>query len=166
MGRRRPRMTGPTVRFPSAATFFLSALTQPPVDKSFALNMRRLLPLFSLLLLAVWLPATQHCVLDAAGVVSKACSDDSSAGEAHAKDACTTVEGTAYKASTGTLKISAPDLTAVLAYLGLQLAPAAAPLPSVMVPAGALDRPRDWVSTWQFVQRAAPSPRAPSLTLA
>ena len=128
--------------------------------------MRRLLPLLSLLLLAVWLPATQHCVLDAAGVITKSCSDNPGVGENHAKDACVTVESSAYKASADTLKVSAPDLVAVICFLCLQREPAATPPPSVILPAGSLDRPRDWVSTWQFVQRAAPSPRAPSLTLA
>jgi len=135
-------------------------------NKSSALNMRRLLPLFSLLLLAVWLPATQHCVLDAAGLITKACSDTSEAGQNHAKDACATVESSAYKAAAETLKVSAPDLIAAVCYLCLQLEPMASPPPSVILPAGSLDRPLAWVSTWQFVQRAAPSPRAPSLTLA
>ena len=124
--------------------------------------MRRLLPLLSLLLLSAWVPATQHCVLDAAGVITKSCSDNPGVGESHAKDACATVESSAYKASADTLKVSAPDLVAIVSTLCLQLEPAASPPP----PAGSLDRPLEWVSTWQFVQRAAPSPRAPSLTLA
>ena len=128
--------------------------------------MRRLLPLLSLLLLAVWLPATQHCVLDAAGVFTKSCSDNPGVGENHAKDACATVESSAYKASADTLKVSAPGLVAVLCSLCVPLEHAASPPPSVILPAGSLDRPRDWVSTWQFAQRAAPSPRAPSRPLA
>jgi hypothetical protein len=128
--------------------------------------MRRALPFFCLLLLAAWLPATQHCVLDAAGLITKACADVSNVDQDHAKDACTTVEVAAYKTSTSTLKVSAPDLATCVCQLCLHLSARAVPATSVLLPARALDRPRDWVATWQFVRRAAPLPRAPSLTLA
>jgi hypothetical protein len=127
--------------------------------------MRRLLPLLSLLLLAIWLPATEHCALEAAGILTETCPDGCSntPGE---KDGCDTVETGAYKLSGDTLKVPAPDLFVCLCHICshiVQFELTRDLLPSAGV---AFERPQDWVSSWNFVRRAAPPSRAPSLLCA
>ena len=127
--------------------------------------MRRLLPLLSLLLLATWLPATEHCALEAAGLLAETCPDGcaTTSGE---KDGCDTVENGAYKLSGNTLKIPAPDLFVGACHFCFQQIQLDA-MGELVPPSGALfERPTDWVSTWQFVRRAAPPSRAPTLLCA
>lgn len=113
------------------------------------------------LLLAVWLPATLHCAMESAGVLtshSTACCSD---GQTCADDNCGVLETGAYRSGGASAQVAAPDLLACVCLLCPPLVPIAtseSPLaPSVV------DRPLDWVPVWRFVQRAAPSPRAPSL---
>lgn len=127
--------------------------------------MRRFLPLLSLLLLATWLPATEHCALEAAGFFAETCPDGcaSTPGE---KDGCDTVENGAYKLSGDTLKVPAPDLFVCVCQLCLHQIQLDATR-ELVPPSGALfERPHDWVSSWQFVRRAAPPSRAPTLLCA
>jgi hypothetical protein len=124
--------------------------------------MRRLLPFLSLLLLAAWLPAAEHCALEAMGVFGKTCSDNCVPGQPCSKDGCGTVETGAYKASVDTLKAPLPDLLACVCYLCSHLVLSDAARVSVILPGESFDRPRDWASTWQFVRRAAPLSRAPT----
>lgn len=128
--------------------------------------MHRLFQVVSLLLIAVWLPATQHCALEAVGLVAKTCSDNCVTGESSPSDGCGTVEDGAYKSSLGLVKVPVP---AVLAHVGYLCAFLAQPEPrgvTIISPRESFDRPRDWVSTWQFVRRAAPPSRAPTLLCA
>ena len=124
--------------------------------------------LFAVVVMAVWLFATQHCGLEAAGlfadhdeaVEGSSCCSTSGGCE---NDGCATVEEGDYRPDQSALVISAPVLSVdaflVLSDLmSLQRLQAEIPLPC-----DAFERPRDWVTTWQFVQRAALSPRAPSL---
>lgn len=128
--------------------------------------MRRLRPFFSLLLVAFWLPATQHCAMEATGLFAQTCSDNCATGASGARDGCGTVESGAYKPSVDTLKVPTPALLACASYLhSFLVSLAAAPTP-VILPAESFDRPRDWVSTWQFVRRAAPPSRAPTFLCA
>lgn len=59
-------------------------------------------------------------------------------------------------------KVLAPDLAFCLCYICSQLV-----RPDLLDDSALLvsdpERPLDWVSTWQFVRRAAPLSRAPSL---
>ena len=123
--------------------------------------MRRLLPLFSLLVLAVWLPVTEHCALEATGLIPKTCTDESTPGRP-CKDGCDTVESGLYKPSADTLKILPADLLARGCHFCLQLIPLDAAREIAPVSGASFELPQDWVSTWHFVRRAAPSPRAPS----
>ena len=127
--------------------------------------MRRLLPLLSLLLLATWLPATEHCALEAAGFLAETCPDGCAATPGE-KDSCDTVENGAYKLSGDTLKVPAPDLfTCACNFCWIQIQLDAKR--ELVPPSGALfERPHDWVSSWQFVRRAAPPSRAPTLLCA
>lgn len=127
--------------------------------------MRRLLPLLSLLLLATWLPATEHCALEAAGLLAETCPDGCAATPG-GKDGCDTVENGGYKLSGDTLKVPAPDLficACNFCWIQIQLDATRELVP----PSGALyERPHDWVASWQFVRRAAPPSRAPTLLCA
>lgn len=128
--------------------------------------MRRLVPLFSLLLAVFWLPATEHCALEAMGLFGNTCADNCAPGQPCSKDDCGTVESGAYKPSVDTLKAPLPDLLACVCFLCSHLIQSDAARAPAILPGESFDRPRDWVSTWHFVRRAAPSPRAPSLSLA
>lgn len=113
---------------------------------------------------AVWLLATQHCGLEAAGMwgsnvhAANCCPN----GEGCTSDGCNVVEQGAYKPASDTLKVSTPDLFACVCLLcastSLDLSEG---LEALLPPSR--ERPSDWAHTWQFVQRAALSPRAPSL---
>ena len=128
--------------------------------------MRRFSSFLVYLTLALWLPATQHCALEAAGLVSVTCNDCSSADHCGGKDGCSTVESGGYKPAVDALKALAPDLIICASYFCSQLVLFQAERALATLPRKTADRPRDWVPTWNFVRRAAPSPRAPSLSLA
>lgn len=119
----------------------------------------------ALLLLALWLPATQHCVFGAAldWEVERSgttCHHDESGTH---EDVCTMVEGGDYLAGATLAHVPAPNLTtlACLACLHAQLLAEAPPLAP---PAWAKNSPDEWVPRWAFVARAALPARAPTLT--
>ena len=125
--------------------------------------MRRLYRLFSLLLLAVWLPATLHCNLEAAGLVNRQCTDGCPAEAGQARDGCGVVETGLYKADSDFVKAPAPDLRANDLSLCAQLIQSLAfPEPTIRPAGPAFVRPPGWVTMWNFVRRAAPPSRAPS----
>ena len=128
--------------------------------------MRRLLPFLSLLLLALWLPATEHCDLEAMGLFGTTCSDNCTPGKQCANDHCGAVESGDYRHSVDTLKAPMPDLLACACYLCSHLVNLEAARALVILPGESFDRPRDWIATWHFVRRAAPAPRAPSAVIA
>lgn len=120
------------------------------------------------LVVAFWLLATQHCGLEAAGVLEAHAPEPAPVccpgGDAHcAHDGCELVEGGGINLSP-TAKAPQPALTLCLCLLGAS-AEAPAPEPP-RVRGEEFGRPLEWIATWQFVQRAALSPRAPSLVLA
>jgi hypothetical protein len=117
-------------------------------------------------LLALWLPATMHCRLEAAGFLPShdACAaGQSGGGSTDCKDdACPTVEEALFKDSTPAPAIAAPaechhlgDLTLLLASLTRFEEPALSSVPHASPPEVRV--------AWQFVTRAAPPARAPSL---
>jgi len=132
--------------------------------------MRRVFSIFSLLLLAVWLPATQHCALEAVGLIGDAHAAVGDFGccenQPGSADGCAMLEGGLYKPATDTLKAPAPELVARVSDLLRQRIAREAPAVSVGVSREQLQLPRDWVVTWQFVRRAAPPARAPSVVVA
>lgn len=117
--------------------------------------------------LALWLPATQHCGLEAAGLISGEAQHAAPAqccntSDRCSHDGCNVVESGVIKPVSEASKVLAPDLSLCLCYVCLQL------VRSDLLDDSALlvsepARPLDWVSTWQFVRRAAPLARAPSL---
>lgn len=120
-------------------------------------------------LLAFWLLATQHCGLEAAGLFDS--HGDQPAGCCQATDGCRgdgcrAIEGGEFRPDGSSVKIATPQLTACLCLACGSFALHAPEFELAATPTEILERPRDWVSTWHFVQRAALSPRAPSAILA
>lgn len=125
----------------------------------------------SLLLVAFWFLATQHCVLEAAELFSDdhasasagCCSKQAAGCE---KDGCKAVEDGQYRAGAGAVKTGAPDAlpqgSLLCAHLRLALAESD-PRPTEksrwhMAP--------DWVPAWQFERRAAAPAHAPDPLIA
>ncbi len=124
----------------------------------------------AVLLLGLWLPATLHCDLEAAGLdplfhcaedVAAAPADGCCKSSPAARDACDVVEGAAFKPAPDTATLPPPALRPDL--LALVLPPPARDL--APPPAALTDRavaPPEVARTWHFVARAAPPSRAPS----
>lgn len=116
--------------------------------------------------LAFWLVATQHCGLEAAGVFGAHAEEElagcCTTGGGCVTDECGTVEDGNYRSDNTVRAMAAPQLTvcAVLTRCRITVPPRGA-LPAVG--RGHFEPRLDWIPTWQFVRRAALSPRAPSL---
>lgn len=104
---------------------------------------------------------TQHCRLEALGFAVQQC--DHAASGSCATDDCSALEGGSYKLGAAKIAITAPKFIDSFFVL---------PLTSVLQREDPLFvdvcrneeiRPLDWVPSWQFVRRAAPPSRAPSL---
>jgi hypothetical protein len=126
-------------------------------------------PLFSIaafLLLAVWLPATNHCTLEASGAIEALmCDHEEAATEAceHdcTADVCERIEAASFGKDVKSLKVLPPPLA--IAALILAIAPVSpGPEPSS---AAWEDSPevRRLQRTWVFEQRAAVPARAPAV---
>jgi len=134
-------------------------LTTLPTPNSLAsvLRLRRLL---TFALLALWLPATLHCDLEAAGLALPfVCHDHDTATGLDlpcADDECHALDRASYTAFALTKLVSATVLS-VLARL-----PDSIETPVDGVRPERTDVPRKLRRTWQFDTRAAPPARAPS----
>jgi len=118
----------------------------------------------ALLLLALWLPATLHCALEAAGFdLLFPCVDDHEAGTHHtdARDSCDVVEGTALKPAANSVRLSQPVICVRVLGFVAPAFPILATPPATGVSA-LVAAPPEVARTWHFVVRAAPPPRAPS----
>lgn len=121
-----------------------------------------------LLLLAIWLAATQHCGLEAAGLLETHSADGSapiccSSNGPCMQDGCTLVERGSFTPSNSSVKVPAPALQECLCLLCAHLlVPDAAFEPAPELAQG-VEEPLGWVPTWHFERRAAQSPRAPSV---
>jgi hypothetical protein len=125
------------------------------------------------LLVALWLPTTQHCMLAAADLLAleavhaenaKCCAEPDQGCTAAM---CTLLESGSYKPGITSVTAPIPSFTACACLLCLHaeelLIEADAVADTARV---SFDRPPDCSPTWQFVQRAALSPRAPSVAVA
>lgn len=128
--------------------------------------MPRLARILILTLVAVWLPVTLHCRLEAAGLheAGDCCATEPAAevtGDCN-DTLCPTLEETLYKESSAGLKLGAPAATACFTCLALGAPERAAGAEPSLSPARHAPPPELRVA-WQFVARAAPPARAPSL---
>ncbi|HSI10266.1 MAG: hypothetical protein ACAH89_14305 [Rariglobus sp.] len=115
--------------------------------------------------LALWLPATQHCNLEAAGVFAHEAVESSTCCETDAscvQDSCDVAESNLARPTVTTAKIFAPDLTLCICFLCSRLLPTSPPeTPALAV--SATERPINWLPTWQFSRRTALPARAPNI---
>jgi len=113
-------------------------------------------------LLALWLPATMHCRLEAAGFFAAHddCADENSAGTSTdcRDDVCPTVEEALYKESG--VQLTAPAPAPFLLFVLVSPPRLAAPARWATLEAAP---PAELAVRWQFLARAAPPARAPSL---
>lgn len=122
--------------------------------------------------LALWLGATQHCNLEAAGILAS--NTDAASGNGCcagsdvgcATDGCESVENTAYRTASDSIAVDAPAFVCCQCLVCFSLDFSPTEVVTISASCTDLERPLDWVPTWQFVQRAALSPRAPSLIVA
>jgi len=124
--------------------------------------------IIAIVLLALWLPTTQHCGLEAAGLIAAEvphgaeanCCENSGSPCTH--DGCKVVENSLIKLNNETIKVPTPALAACTCFLCQQLLPSVLAVePSLAV--SEAEKSEHWVPVWQFVRRAAPLSRAPSL---
>lgn len=129
--------------------------------------MSRLVRTLLFTLVAAWLPVTLHCKLEAAGLFESAdaccAAEETSVPAADCKDdACPTVEDALYKESAHGLKVAAPAATDGIASLALVALYRDHPAEPTLSPPRH-GPPRELRAAWQFLTRAAPPARAPSL---
>lgn len=114
---------------------------------------------------AFWLLATQHCGLEAAGILVQLCQqEDGSHGcsdTEHGGDGCEIVEGGGYKVTNGVAKISAPQLVACACLIWLNTAEFRLEQLAELSSRDHFEHPQDWVPSWQFERRAAALAHAP-----
>lgn len=130
--------------------------------------MIRLRRIAAFLLLTVWLTATQHCALEAAGFwdalgSSEHCACCTNSGDDCSDDGCDLIEGTSITAANCTLKIPQAELACDLAILFVRELTAPAELAPSADVSDPLDRPLNWVASWDFSRRTAPPSRAPAV---
>jgi hypothetical protein len=129
---------------------------------------KRLFQTVAVLLLALWLPATLHCDLEAAelwiehddahAAVPDSCCD---AGLGCTHDACDTLEGSAVKSSDSFARAPLPVPFVCLCLINVLPVEAVSLVSPVPIQAR-IDQALDWVPTVHFARRAAPLSRAPS----
>ena len=121
--------------------------------------------IIALLLLALWLPATQHCALIAAsGGELDCCSSTCTADQRDMHmDACSVVESGDYGSDSRMARTPAPDLVFV-ACLACIHARLLVSLQDSPLPPFHKDDPTAWIPRWYFDARAALPARAPTLT--
>jgi hypothetical protein len=128
---------------------------------------RLLSQIVAFVLLALWMPATQHCGLEAAGILATHAEDGAinccdAADVRCSYDGCQIVEQLVPKSANDSLQVLAPDFVVCTCFICVQLVTRdlnAAPA----TPAVAINQPRGWVPTWHFARRSAPLSRAPSI---
>jgi len=146
----------------------LAHLTNPARVACLAPVIARVRPFVALLLLALWLPATQHCDLEAAGLLAghNECHTGQDCSGGHqddpcAADVCALVEDAAYKSTFAAITIAAPAVLTCLCCLH-DITPETILTP--LVSPERTDAPPGLASTWRFHTRTALPARAPDFT--
>lgn len=123
--------------------------------------MRRLSTFLALMLVAIWLPVTQHCGLEGAGLIARQCASDCTSGRTGADDCCA-VEKAQCKLGNDTIKVPAPEILSSVPLLNVCLISLTAKVGTADLPVDSFERPQNWIPSWQFTRRAAPPSRAPT----
>jgi hypothetical protein len=118
--------------------------------------------LCSVLLLSLWLAASQHCGLDAAGLDFFGHTDHPTGScETNCpEEECPAIEGGTYTAAASSLRLLAPEAVPPVSD-GVRLVPVATALPSGVKPVTAGSEVEAIPRTWCFERRAALPARAP-----
>ena len=128
--------------------------------------MQRIRIIVALFMALLWLPATQHCDLEAAGILTSHCEQTNGSlgcgDDQHAGDGCKAVEGGGYMLGGGPPKLSAPQPAVCVCLICLHVAEPRLESTVGVFSRRYCERPLDWVPSWQFVRRAALLPGAPS----
>lgn len=139
--------------------------------------MRPLVQCIALFMATIWLPATQHCMLDAIGLIEAHVIDhDHQTGcdrhtdtAQHAHDTCVLVEFSSWLNTAEHLNAPAPSIHDVCACL-IETIFSSININTLCIserptPPYPSDPP-DWIPSRHFTERTAPVSRAPSLILA
>ncbi|MBI2511672.1 MAG: hypothetical protein HYV96_06830 [Opitutae bacterium] len=121
------------------------------------------------LALVLWLWGTQHCTLEAAGVLdgfglATACDSDES-GHCTTDD-CDTLESGAYRIADSSIHVPAPEACGPECWLCVALLAPRAEAPACFATTAPVALDVSWVPARHFERRAAPPSRAPSALLA
>jgi hypothetical protein len=119
-----------------------------------------------MLVATFWLLATQHCGLEAVGFDFDSNHDSAHCASGEDIDGCKTVEEEGFKPMANGLSVPSPDLLVCLLLIWAPSISSNSPDGASVMPDALIERSKGRLSTWQFVQRAALSPRAPTLSLA
>lgn len=128
--------------------------------------MPRLSKLLALVLVTLWFPVTQHCGLEAAGLIERQCATDCATGQVGSDDGCCAVEKTPSKIGTDSARVSAPELVPGVCLLDIALFSLTTVVEMRDFAVTGFEFPQNWVSTWHFARRAAPPSRAPTASIA
>lgn len=126
------------------------------------LRVPRLLKLVALFLVALWLPATMHCAMEAAGV-TRGDHHSSSCQDMCKDDTCHTIEGVSFTKTSNTLRALPPAVSSLYLCLLNLLPPPVLVDQSAANPAGDPPEIQALDHTWQFARRAALPARAPDV---
>lgn len=130
-------------------------------------SLKTLFKFVALLLLALWLPATQHCDLEAAGFLHQeehATHADESCSHACKNDVCATVEGAAYSKISASLTVPPPTVTVLFVLAEITSLIRETP-GSDIAREGGPPEIQALTRTWQFARRTALPVRAPNSTV-
>ena len=139
-----------------AAEIRVEQSSQSAIYKS-VLRLRRAV---ALLLVALWVPTTAHCLFEAAGIIEGdgCCGADGDCSSPSCQASCSILESATYH-----LPKSDPDtpvLIAVWLACEFSVTTEATPQDELILVS---DAPPELSATWQFVSRAALPVRAPSI---
>jgi hypothetical protein len=124
---------------------------------------KTLFKITAFLLLALWLPATNHCDFEAADIGGLGSGDHCplACGDTCESDACSVVEGEAYSRAFDIRKAIAPSQSVGFCLLSMLALPSRAEPPPAI---GTGDTPEQeaLLCTWSFVRRAVAPACAPN----
>ena len=125
--------------------------------------MQRLLKTTVLLLLLIWLPATLHCDLEAAGLTRSHPHDSCAAANDCKTDGCAAVESSLIRETAPVLNLIAPVASDCFLYLFSLADFTDEGLAEASLSRCRQDPPPEIEASWHFLTRAAPLSRAPAL---